>query len=1510
MANNIANAILQSIDILTEDKLRKMKLDRTVQAKIAGTSHFATDGYYDVLPIDSDSYLNAYYNGGAEFEVGTEVYVTIPQNDRNLKAWIIGSVGKVNKDNEILVWDDTNQYIKVTDDIKDKLKDNAWTEAVLKGGVNSVVVRVNVNTYNRDTTDAITIIASIKKDNQDTTSEESAPRKERFVINFNKIEGILDNNIKDDTILLGYTFDLDEGEYIESLTAEESNSLTIAELFAAVNAADYNETVELKLTNSQTDSTRKDIATSDEKVTLTASLIFNGVNLSESTESGEVKYKWLYNDKPFPAGSSSEFAAAANSLTVPLNKLYLKQNHFTCQATYSDKVYMASSIVTATNLPEYYIKQTVERSLVTLSVGYRGESDQVTGDWWTGEDYSDTNKWKFIWKKDGEDIAGDNNYIYHPVYHSIGEPIVYTCELQRKNPYAGEDLVTLGILEHSLEALGELSPTAREGITITRGDSIFVWDEADVFKNGEITLSIKGFDKNGVYLGDSADSDDESLREWLAVDAKHPIKWYLPSDNSMIEVVDKNDSNVYEGNTLKITGGRHFDWIDASNANNQIRVEVPVKPAYFNQDTITTYTTLSFTQQGLPGTNGSRYIVRPFITYGKRNEEEEIVWEKETSLAEYGFLVEDLYFKIDLKVWNVELNQWLATTDFIVKKDKFTYGPINIATDIDTTDNHKYYYYDESGDRAFNNNILLLTATVDNKDYFTFLPIVTCDSASGTLKDFQNCLSNPFFYVVYDSSLKNAIYRHTDNYIVNSSRLFLNNGGSDVVTPQYLELINDNKSVSIKNKIFDGNAKGEILGIQGKLTYYIPIVFTTVTSLQNFIGGWDGNSAQVGDDYIISPIAAFGKKDDENKFTGLVLGQSKGADSWNQTFTLSNLRLPNGTTYGDRWIVCSGETFTPKQTHILEIVAFGDYNFSAKGESNPYVVLSQDQPYSDNDPDRWLYLFGVSDEVWANLITNYQNAVATIKYNNETTTGSITITETNDVLGMVAYANNERTFTLDANTGKAVFGKSNKGQIVIDPETEQAAIYGGNFKYNKGASNDSSGMMINLTEPGIYWGNGNFQINSEGELTAKAGSFAGNIEATTGKIAEFYIKDSNLIGYNNGTPTVGLCSTSGVDYAFWAGEDHAFQVDHAGFLTATKGQIGNFTIANGNLTGGSGTDSIKLIPASGMITFASDTVQLQGMYIPSTEQIVTVRLNNSVFNSTYNFSTQKTDYRWDLDFRISSNQYAVNNSRQVTIIITSQLANASKVTLLNQTKKPSSTNEILYSDSVTLFGSSSSISSDLLTYTLQINNKTIFSATMPALYGSRNSYQREQIMYNESQGGMKEQRTISTVGSFTPRTDNNYSLGYSGYRWSQVWATTGTIQTSDQNEKNSIETLPSSYLTFFGKLNPVRYKFNQNTSNRYHAGLIAQEVEEALQESNISTQDFAGFISYDKEDGDKGYGLRYEEFIALLIAKVQQQDKEIKEMRQLVEKMLAPAGEAAAAQSTEKEENEENGNDE
>ena len=165
-------------------------------------------------------------------------------------------------------------------------------------------------------------------------------------------------------------------------------------------------------------------------------------------------------------------------------------------------------------------------------------------------------------------------------------------------------------------------------------------------------------------------------------------------------------------------------------------------------------------------------------------------------------------------------------------------------------------------------------------------------------------------------------------------------------------------------------------------------------------------------------------------------------------------------------------------------------------------------------------------------------------------------------------------------------------------------------------------------------------------------------------------------------------------------------------------------------------------------------------------------------------------------------------------------------------------------------------------------------------------------------------RSRTTGGSKThwyPYFDNNKACGVSDYRWTEVWAIDGTINTSDERTKTGIENIfvgldfikdlrPVSYYRIASYLEPVLDKDGKEIRDpvtnkaemqvgapgkRKHFGLIAQEVKAAIDKNNIKPEDFGPWILTDTEDKNSDQALRYEEFIAILIKAVQELSEKV-----------------------------------
>ena len=100
------------------------------------------------------------------------------------------------------------------------------------------------------------------------------------------------------------------------------------------------------------------------------------------------------------------------------------------------------------------------------------------------------------------------------------------------------------------------------------------------------------------------------------------------------------------------------------------------------------------------------------------------------------------------------------------------------------------------------------------------------------------------------------------------------------------------------------------------------------------------------------------------------------------------------------------------------------------------------------------------------------------------------------------------------------------------------------------------------------------------------------------------------------------------------------------------------------------------------------------------------------------------------------------------------------------------------------------------------------------------------------------------------RSDNTTSLGQASYRMTVVYATTGTINTSDQNEKQSIQSLTTAEMNVGKKLSSLikTYKWNSSVeekgdSARTHTGIIAQDVQQAFNDEGLDASKYGLWCS-------------------------------------------------------------------
>ena len=101
-----------------------------------------------------------------------------------------------------------------------------------------------------------------------------------------------------------------------------------------------------------------------------------------------------------------------------------------------------------------------------------------------------------------------------------------------------------------------------------------------------------------------------------------------------------------------------------------------------------------------------------------------------------------------------------------------------------------------------------------------------------------------------------------------------------------------------------------------------------------------------------------------------------------------------------------------------------------------------------------------------------------------------------------------------------------------------------------------------------------------------------------------------------------------------------------------------------------------------------------------------------------------------------------------------------------------------------------------------------------------------------------------------PHADNVSDVGTSGNRWDDIYATNGTIQTSDRNEKQDIAALTATEMLVAARISGLFKTFrwidsvaDKGDDARTHTGIIAQDVQGAFAAEGLDAGNYSMFTS-------------------------------------------------------------------
>ena len=507
--------------------------------------------------------------------------------------------------------------------------------------------------------------------------------------------------------------------------------------------------------------------------------------------------------------------------------------------------------------------------------------------------------------------------------------------------------------------------------------------------------------------------------------------------------------------------------------------------------------------------------------------------------------------------------------------------------------------------------------------------------------------------------------------------------------------------------------------------------------------------------------------------------------------------------------------------------------------------------------------------------------------------------------------------------------------IKVTRMTDNSLIVNGSITSNKITTDNITGTngWINLRSGLFDYGNGKLKWDGKTLTVAGSGTFAGEITSKSGKIGKYTITDSYLITGNNST-----CTGIGGNQAFWAGNDSSndapFHVSYDGSFYSSKGNIAGWEITSDSFYKDTDDYTVYVCPGTnnnkdfltvhdknkssgdelpfyvhadgwmhcvygdiGGWNISDSSIYKNGGWKSSSSG--SAYFGDYGLSITDKFSVDKNGVLMASDSILSGNVYLSDGSKNIGRFDTGTYNGIKGVALVSLIDGGYSALGNYNSSDNTVYIAAYAknkkfyVPSDFYVSNLVANDGTIYVSSQMFVSKPIDTNNNTYIFTRT-----KENYKVSLIGWSINNNIWSGDYGYGGVRTpasnafitaNNVYKTTsgGNTSLSDERYKHGFKDIPDAF-DFIMNLKPCLFKFDDGTSDRYHMGFKAQEVENnmlnTIGDTGLTVKyNFEEGLDVDLDNPDTYIlGLRYEEFIAPLIQVVQNQQKQIQDLEKKI----------------------------
>ena len=906
--NNISEQLLQAMDIITEERLRQLKYDKTIQATV-----------YSIVDVDAGEY-KVRYNGNIfsafsedtskSYSIKDVVYVKVPEGNFSNKK-LITSLVTAKSLSDVQLSDLTNSVFEVSltfDALYDGAYDASQSYGVIAG---TPAGEIGSSTYIFQNSEEYEQNGYHGLFQQYSNNYEYIRLKASFLTQFHNIHnqgnyGIVVEFYTKDNSSVKYRLDLQnfngnpygfsvyspqqiilkaqknylmglksirlfEEDFVydkivkNGIVTDEENR-TVANIFVKDISLQYVDMQDLSDTTYYlTISAPKGIAFTDKvsSLNLVGRLIYNGEDIMDSKK---CVCQWYERDLSVVVGSDEYSKSAgfgwrkiagqtSSSLTLDATDI-LYQQKYKLVVVYNDSITLTAEIAVWNRNASYnYSIEQVTDADIKLQIRNNVDSESLVGDWYLSypdDSYSSVPEGE---KKSEIIVSSYLQYssvtFYCMVYNSMGEFI--------------------GTLEHTI-----VNSESEDDVTISYiGEDSFRYDA-----NGDISIEDAEKERTlQVNLAWKEGFGTSYFVSWLMKDANNK-EYEIPTskelayspDNSMLENIWVDKYNILHYNI------KQKYRVNFSNNTVIVKIRTITESIYlFNKEILCL-------KDGDQGTNGTTYItaIRPCNSDGVKLSGLQPLrynngWTNDIRVRCYVYKDGELIngnskYSITYK-WqgtNVTVENKEVVTDSVDRV--LVRGIPTISAD---TPNAKLAFYVRVQVTIKDNN--------SSVDIYASYPLdVIVGSTLASAIDIDTIPS----YIKYNSSgLTPSFYSNDINFYYNDVAY---NDNITSLNTNILTIKTDNgkKYLEPASSFIFENIKDNDWSNIGVLNLAIPnsndrLIHPIIMYLDTYgneaINGWDGTALDTGDgEYVFAPQVGAGTKDSQNKFTGVVMGKDSG----------------------------------------------------------------------------------------------------------------------------------------------------------------------------------------------------------------------------------------------------------------------------------------------------------------------------------------------------------------------------------------------------------------------------------------------------------------------------------------------------------------------------------------------------------------------------------------------------------------------------------------------------------